>query len=71
MNLFLISDLFLSHKLLNPVYDLGSESKRGSFKYLKKKLPEINEMKETAKENGMQASNIIFLINIHPDKERF
>lgn len=57
---------FASGGFLFQIY--GSEKKRGSIQYVREKLSEVKNMKETAKESGLTASNAVLLTNIHPDK---
>ena len=58
---------FASNKILFQIY--GAESPRGNYNYMKRKISEVPDMMKTARENGLTASNIIFLTNIHPDRK--
>jgi hypothetical protein len=58
---------FASKDFLFQIY--GSEKKRGSIEYVRRKLYEVRNMKETAKESRLTAKKVVLLTNIHPDKE--
>jgi len=58
---------FASEDNLFQIY--GAETKRGSISYMKKKIIEVQKMRQTAEEAGLKAKNIIFLTNIHPNEK--